>query len=353
METMDRTPRADSSRSVEQLPGGAEPEVGSARRPTVDDPARRPSSRIPFDRRRAAAVVAGLVGLAVLVGVVALEVADPDADGGLSIAAAVLLGLIEGVTEWLPVSSTGHLKVAQAFLGIEGDAADSYAIAIQAGAILAVLGLYRQRFRAMVEGVLGRDAEGRRTAVAVAVACLPAVVIGLVFEDTIKGRLYGTWPVVVAWFVGGLVILAVARQRRGTSPTAGAALTSLGWRGALVIGMAQTLALWPGVSRSLVTIVAATALGLAVPAAVEFSFLLGFVILGGATVYETVSSGADMVEAYGLLTPVIGLVVAFVASAAAMRWMLGYLNRHGLGIFGWYRIGIAAVVGGLLVAGVL
>jgi undecaprenyl-diphosphatase len=105
------------------------------------------------------------------------------------------------------------------------------------------------------------------------------------------------------------------------------------------------------VSRSLVTILAATALGLAVPAAVEFSFLLGFVTLGGATAYETLSSGQDMVDAYGLAVPLLGLAVAFVSAIVAMRWMVGYLERHGLELFGWYRIGAAAVLAVLLLSG--
>ncbi|HEX8804648.1 MAG TPA: undecaprenyl-diphosphate phosphatase, partial [Acidimicrobiales bacterium] len=266
---------------------------------------------------------------------------------------ATVLGLVEGVTEWLPISSTGHLTVTQDLLGTTGDAADSYAIAIQAGAILAVLGLYHGRFAAMARGARGRDPDGRRTLVAVAVACLPAVVLGLALDDAIKDRLFGPWPVVAAWCAGGVVILAVDRRRRGVPPTAGRPLTALGPRQALVIGLAQTLALWPGVSRSLVTIVAATALGLAVPAAVEFSFLLGFVTLGGATLYEGVTSGAGVLDAYGLATPLLGLAVAFVAAAAAMRWMVGYLERHGLAVFGWYRLAVAAVVAALLVTGAL
>ena len=273
--------------------------------------------------------------------------------GDLTMAAAVLLGLVEGLTEWLPISSTGHLTVTQELLGIQGDAANSYAIAIQAGAILAVLWLYWRRFLAMLRGLTGDDPEGRRLLIALAVACLPAVVVALSLEDVIKGRLFGPWPVVAAWFVGGLVILEVARRRRDLDPLSGADLAVLSWRPALVIGVAQILALWPGVSRSLVTIVAGTAVGLSVPAAVEFSFLLGFVILSGATGYELAASGAEMASAYGVVTPLVGLVVAFLSAFAAMRWMVSYLQRNGLGIFGWYRIGIAGVVTALLLTGVI
>ena len=309
-----------------------------------DAPARRETRR-PLMITGAAVLVIGAAVLSALL-------AGPTS-GELSAGAAILLGLVEGVTEWLPISSTGHLTVTQDLLGIEGDAADSYAIAIQAGAILAVLGLYRDRFVTMLRGLRGRDPDGRRLVGAIVIACLPAVAVGLTFEDMIKDRLFGPWPVVIAWFVGGLAILLVARRRRDLAPDAGAPLRVLDWRGALLIGFAQTLALWPGVSRSLVTILVATAVGLAVPAAVEFSFLLGFVILGGATFYETLSSGGEMVAAYGVVTPLLGLAVAFVSAMVAMRWMVDYLNRRGLGVFGWYRIAVAIVVAGLLVAGVI
>lgn len=271
--------------------------------------------------------------------------------GELSAGAAVLLGLVEGLTEWLPISSTGHLTMAQSLLGIEGDAATSYAIAIQAGAILAVLGLYRHRFAAMLRGATGDDPAGRQVLVAVIVACVPAAVVGLALEDVIKDHLFGPWPVVVAWFAGGIAILTVGRSAR--LGAGGAPLTALTWRGALMIGFAQILALWPGVSRSLVTIIAAGLVGLALPAAVEFSFLLGFVILGGATVYETISSGGEMVASYGVAVPLLGTAVALVSAAAAMRWMVGYLNRHGLALFGWYRIAIACVAALLLATGLI
>ena len=295
-------------------------------------------------------------GVLVILAAVALVAAYvvPEAGGGgeLTIGAALLLGLVEGLTEWLPISSTGHLTVTQELLGIDGAAATSYAIAVQAGAILAVVSLYRHRFAAMARGALGSDPAGRRVLLAVLTAAVPAAVVGLALEDVIKDRLFGPWPVVIAWFAGGLAILAMTRTRRLTS-SEGAPLGALGGRGALAIGMAQILALWPGVSRSLVTIVAAVIVGLALPAAVEFSFLLGFVMLGGATFYETLGSGAEMVEAYGVVTPLVGLSVAFGSALVAMRWMVGYLNRSGFGVFGWYRIGLALVVSALLVTGAL
>ena len=291
------------------------------------------------------AVVATVAGVAVLA-------RAGSGEGDMGVPAAVLLGLVEGVTEWLPISSTGHLAVTQAILGITGDAADTYAIAIQAGAIVAVLWLYPARFLAMARGAVGRDPTGRCILVAILVAAAPAALVGLLLEDVIRARLFGPWPVVAAWFVGGVAIL-VLEGRRSVPPSVGAPMTALGWRRALVIGAAQALALWPGVSRSLVTILAATALGLSPPAAVEFSFLLGFVTLGGATLYTAASSGGEVIAAFGLLTPLFGLVVAFIAAVAAMQWMVDYVSRRGLAVFGWYRIAVAAVTAGLLLAAVI
>ncbi len=274
----------------------------------------------------------------------------------LSTTQAVLLGLIEGVTEYLPVSSTGHLAVAQRAMDIgqapeEQDAADSYAIAIQFGAILAVLGLYRHRFAGMVRGIVGANTEGRRLAISVVVAFVPSALVGLVFEDLIKDRLFGAWPIVVAWLAGGAAILAMTSWQRRQRQTGGRSLAQLGYGDAALIGLAQCLALWPGVSRSLVTILAALAIGLALPTAVEFSFLLGFVTLGAATSYETLTSGSTMVEAFGWLNPLVGVVAAFVSACAAITWMVGYLNRHSLAVFGYYRLALGAAVALLLVTG--
>jgi undecaprenyl-diphosphatase len=270
----------------------------------------------------------------------------------LSAADAAVLGVVEGVTEYLPVSSTGHLLVTARILdlpssGKAGDAVKSYEIAIQFGAILAVLLLYRRRVGAMVEGLLGRSDEGRSLLQVVAIAFVPSAVIGVVSEKVIKDVLFGTWPVVVAWIVGGVVLIALSRSGRLTRPT-GRALGSITTRDAMIIGGAQVFALWPGTSRSLVTIVAALLIGISMSAAVEFSFLLGFVTLAAATGYEMLSSGKTMIDTFGIGVPLLGMAVAFVAAAISIRWMVTYLTRHDLSIFGWYRIGIALIVIGLV-----
>ena len=273
---------------------------------------------------------------------------------------AILLGLVEGVTEFLPISSTGHLLVETDLLGIgtgddpaEKEAADAYAIVIQAGAILAVVVLYWRRLLSMLNGLIGRDPDGRRVLISLVVAFLPAAVVGVTLESEIKDRLFGPWPVVVAWAVGGVLLLWLssgdwwARQKEGT------ALEGMGIRQAVIIGVTQCLAMWPGTSRSLVVLVAAILVGMSLAAAVEFSFLLGLVTLSAATVYDAAGSGGVIVEQFGVASPVLGFVTAFVAAVIAVRWMVGYLQNHSLAIFGWYRLGIAGVTAILIVAGVL
>lgn len=302
------------------------------------------------------------LGLAVIVvlllaspaGARATAPARDSASQTLSAGQAVVLGVVEGVTEYLPISSTGHLLVTARILdlptsGKAGDAIKSYEIAIQFGAILAVLVLYWRRLRTMVEGLFGRNAEGRQILNAVAIAFVPAAIVGVIAEKVIKEVLFGVWPVVLAWIVGGVAVIALSRAGKLT-PSGGRALGTLTPRDAAIIGGAQVLALWPGTSRSLVTIAAALLIGVSMSAAVEFSFLLGFVTLTAATGYETLSSGKTMIDNLGVAIPLLGLVVAFAAAAVSIKWMVTYLNRHDLSIFGWYRIGVALIVIGLVAA---
>ncbi len=259
---------------------------------------------------------------------------------------ALILGLVEGLTEYLPVSSTGHLLLAQRLLGIqESEAANAYAIVIQAGAIAAVLLLYRARMGQMALGVMGREPSGKRLLLTLMVAFLPAAVMGLAFDEAIESYLFGPWPVVVAWALGGLLLLWLAprlRQRDGLP------LEALAVRGALVIGLAQCAALWPGVSRSLATILGGVGVGLSLVAAVEFSFLLGLVTLGAATAYKALMSGEAMLQAYGWVELLVGFVFAWLSAVLAVRWMIGWLNRRGFGVFAWWRLGAAALVAALL-----
>ncbi|WP_319405282.1 undecaprenyl-diphosphate phosphatase [uncultured Desulfosarcina sp.] len=284
----------------------------------------------------------------------------------MTVVQAMILGVVEGLTEYLPVSSTGHLLLAERLMGIGDspsasaeeqqrtkDAADAYTICIQAGAIIAVLGLYFRRVRQMLKGLIGREPDGSRLLANVAAGFIPAAIIGLLFNKIIKACLFGPWPVVAAWFVGGVAILAVNWRNRKTRGHTheGLSLEDLTWRMALVIGFAQCIAMWPGVSRSLVTIVGGMMVGLSLSAAVEYSFLLGVVTLGAATAYDALKHGQMMLQTFDLPPLAIGLLLAFISAVASVKWMVSYLNRHGLAVFGYYRIAIALATSAWIVTG--
>lgn len=271
---------------------------------------------------------------------------------------AIVLGLVEGVTEYLPVSSTGHLLLAQHMMGLTEtaaakEAADAYAIIIQIGAILAVLGLYRARIGQMLRGLAGRDRQGLHLLFMLLLAFMPAAVVGLAFGDTIKAHLFGPWPIVIGWLAGALAILAKS-WGSGKEGVAGLpSVEDVRWRQALAIGLFQVFALWPGISRSLATIIGGLIAGVGLAAAVEFSFLLGLVTLGAATFYEMLGHGAAVVTAYGLALPVVGVLCSFVAAWLSVKWLVAYLQKRGLALFGYYRLVLAAVTAGLLINGYL
>jgi len=179
---------------------------------------------------------------------------------------------------------------------------------------------------------------------------LPAAVIGLLFNKAIKAYLFGPWPVVVAWLAGGLAILVVSwwRQRQSRAVRQGLQLGGLTWKMALFIGVAQCIAMWPGVSRSLVTICGGLLVGLSMAAAVEYSFLLGLVTLGAATAYDALKHGQLMLQTFDPRALAVGLVFAFLAAVVSVKWMVSYLNRHGLAVFGYYRVALGLTVGLLI-----
>lgn len=270
----------------------------------------------------------------------------------LSIVHAVILGLVEGITEYLPVSSTGHLLATNKLLDLGGteaadDALETYAICIQSGAILAVLFLYKARVWQMVDGLLGRNDEGRRVLISVVTAFVPTAIIAGVIFPVVQEKVFGNGvaPIAAAWLVGGIAILAIVRS--GFLNRAGHELSLLAPKQAAIIGLLQAIAIWPGVSRSLVTIVAGVLVGMNLRSSVEFSFLLGVVTLAAATFYEGVSGGSNLIDQFGIVAPLVGLVVAFVSAVLAIKWMVDWLQHRGLAVFGWYRIaiGLASFVG--------
>ena len=284
---------------------------------------------------------------------------DAGAEREFRLSDALVLGVVEGITEYLPVSSTGHLLLTQRALGLTGtrqakEAADAYAVIIQVGAILAVLGLYRQRVWQMVQGLLGRDRAGLRLVLLLAMAFFPAALVGLTCEKVIKLYLFDTWPIAVGWLVGGVAILLLRAVVTGeTTVRDSGQIEDLNWRHALVVGLFQISAMWPGISRSLATIAGGLVAGLALPAAVEFSFLLGLVTLGAATSYELLQEGPRVLATYGTVLPLVGIVSSFAAAWVSVKWLVGYLQRHGLSIFGYYRIALALLTAWLLWRGLL
>jgi undecaprenyl-diphosphatase len=267
---------------------------------------------------------------------------------------ALVLGIVEGVTEFLPVSSTGHLILAERALGLpQNEAIDAYTICIQAGAIVAVLALYPQRIASAANGAIGRDPAGRRLLINLVVGFLPAGILGFALHHAIEQVLFGLWPVVGAWMVGGFAILAFERWKRDHPRGPGLALDQLDARGAALIGLAQCLALWPGTSRSLATLIAGMLVGLSVPAAVEFTFLLGVVTLGAATAFAGLKHGPEMVHEFGPVPIVLGFMTAALAAAAAVKGFVGWLGSHGLELFAAWRIVLALIVAALLVIGAL
>lgn len=272
---------------------------------------------------------------------------------------AIVLGLVEGITEYLPVSSTGHLVLASALLGLDDparkDAVDAFAIVVQGGAILAVLGLYAPRVARMLRGLAGRDRDGLRLVLHVGVAFLPAAVLGLLLDDLIEAWLFSAGPVLLALAVGGLWMIGLDRW----VPSTGFAIEGLDWKKALGIGLFQCVAMWPGTSRSMVTIGGGMVLGLDRKDAAEFSFLLGLPTLGSACVYKLLKNvleahetgGANLFELLGWAPVMLGFAVATVSAAFAVRWLVGFLATHGLAPFGWYRIVLALVLGGAIGAG--
>ncbi|MBP7149796.1 MAG: undecaprenyl-diphosphate phosphatase [Acidobacteria bacterium] len=251
---------------------------------------------------------------------------------------AAILGLVEGLTEYLPISSTGHLILVSWLMGhADDDAIKSFEIVIQAGAILAVVGLYWQRMVAMVRGACGGDEAGRRLLINLVIAFLPAGVLGALLHKPIKSFLFGPWPVAAALVIGGVVMIALDRLR-ARRLTSGRELDALTPRGALLIGAAQCVAMWPGTSRALATILGGLGVGLTPAAAAEFSFLLALPTLGGAAVFDTARNGSEMVAGISPLAMAIGIVVAFISAAVAIKGFVAWLGSHGLVPFGVYRI---------------
>tara|TARA_R110002096_G_scaffold344921_6_gene538060 strand:+ start:15186 stop:16124 length:939 start_codon:yes stop_codon:yes gene_type:complete len=280
---------------------------------------------------------------------------------------AAVLGLVEGITEYLPISSTGHLILASELMGL-GDSAsqrsavDTFNIVIQGGAILAVLGLYFPRVVQMCKGLIGKDSDGLKLAIRIIVAFLPAAVLGVLLNDWIESKLFNTPAVLAALALGGVFMIVIDKwkfssHKEGEAFDEGMDLHEISIVQALFIGLLQCVAMWPGTSRSMMTIAGGVLVGLKPKRAAEFSFLLGLPTLGGATVYSLYKTlngdGPNMFEVIGWMPIIVGLVVATISAAVAVRWLVAFLTKHGLAVFGYYRLILTAVLGGAIAMGVV
>jgi undecaprenyl-diphosphatase len=252
---------------------------------------------------------------------------------------AAILGVVEGLTEFLPISSTGHLIIAGQLLGFNDDKAKVFDVVIQSGAMLAIVWEYRVRF-ASVLARLPTDPAARRFMANLFVAFLPAAVLGLAFNKMIKEHLFFAVPVAVAFIVGGLIILWV--DRRATQARV-ATVDDMTWSHALKVGIAQTFALIPGTSRSGSTIIGGMLFGLSRRAATEFSFFLAVPTLVAAGAYDLFKN-RTLFHAADLGPLAVGFVVSFVAAFLCVRWLLRYIVSHDFTVFAWYRIAFGAVV---------
>lgn len=264
---------------------------------------------------------------------------------------AAVMGVVEGLTEFLPISSTGHLILAASLLNFTGEKIKVFEIAIQTGAMFAVIWEYRERLSRTVTG-LGHDPVARRFALNVLIAFLPAVVLGLALGGIIKQHLFHPVPVAAAFIVGGFIILWVeARHRRqfGAQDLQGArrarveTVDDMTPADALKVGLVQCLALVPGTSRSGATIIGAMVFGFSRKAATEFSFYLGIPTLMGAGAYSVLKN-RHLLEAADVPMFAVGLVFAFFSALLCIRWLIRYVSTHDFTWFAWYRIAFGLVV---------
>lgn len=262
-------------------------------------------------------------------------------DGWLLLA-AVVLGVVEGTTEFVPVSSTGHLILVGRWLAFPEDKSAAFNVFIQLGGVMALVWFYRERLWNLAAS-LPTEAEARVVVAKIFLAFVPSAVVGLALHEWIVAVLFTPLPIAVALAVGGVGFLIVDGPGRPRGE--GGALEKVTWRQAFLVGVAQVAALWPGVSRSGATIIGGLAAGLSRTAALEFSFFLAIPTLGAASLFALWESRAHLVPADAPVF-VTGLVVSFVVSLVAIAGLLRFVRSHDLRPFGWYRIILAAVIVG-------
>jgi undecaprenyl-diphosphatase len=255
---------------------------------------------------------------------------------------ALILGVVEGLTEFLPVSSTGHLIIVSDLLGFNDEKSKVFDIVIQLGAILAVCWEFRARLALAFSGV-ARDPVQQRFATNLMVAFLPAAIVGLAFQSQIKAYLFNPVSVAVALVVGALVIFAVERWYAKHGAPSVTSVDDMTWKDALKVGLAQCFSLIPGTSRSGATIMGGMIFGLSRQVATEFSFFLAVPIMFAASGYQLVKYRALFTPA-DILPFVLGFLVSFVAALIAVKGLIRYVAHHDFRAFAWYRIALGAAV---------
>jgi undecaprenyl-diphosphatase len=277
---------------------------------------------------------------------------------------ALVTGTVEGITEYLPVSSTGHMIISDRMLGVSNDPnvtvsgltdrkgrpislariADDYIVIIQIGAILAVFVAFFGRIRTLLAGLCRGERRSLDLATAIIVAFIPAALLGFLFKDAITAYLFSVEVVAAALLVGGLVILVAEHLLPKKSSESPDEVSAISWRAALTVGLCQCFALIPGTSRSLATILGGRVAGLSHGAATEFSFLVGLLTLSAASIYKMWALGPALTQVYPAGPASVGLLVAALTAFVSVKWLVGYVSRHGLGVFAWYRIALGGAI---------
>ncbi|OWW20906.1 undecaprenyl-diphosphate phosphatase [Noviherbaspirillum denitrificans] len=255
---------------------------------------------------------------------------------------ALIMGIVEGLTEFLPISSTGHLILTASLLDFTGDKVKVFEIAIQAGAMLAVCWEYRARIAKVLSG-LTSDAKAQKFTLNLIIAFMPAAVLGLLFNKAITAKLFSPVPVALAFIIGGIVILWVERRNKTAFKARVESVDEMSALDALKVGCAQAFALIPGTSRSGATIIGGMLFGLSRKAATEFSFFLAIPTLFAATIYS-VYKQRELLSSADLPWFSVGAVASFVSAFLCVRWLLRYISSHDFAVFAWYRIVFGVVV---------
>jgi len=257
---------------------------------------------------------------------------------------AFILGIVEGATEFIPVSSTGHLILVGAWIDFESTDSKVFEVVIQLGAILAVVWIYRERIWQLVTGAWQRDAVELALVRNLAIAFLPAAVIGAIFISAIKALFFHPGVVVVMLVLGGVIMIWVERPSALRRAPTALSIETISWKQALAVGCAQCLAMIPGTSRSGATIIGGMIAGIERKTATEFSFFLAMPTMFAAAIYDTYKHGSELSQA-DVMVIAVGFVMAFITALFVVKALLAYLARHTYRAFGWYRIALGLVVG--------